>query len=55
MQTPECTALLEIVACLLLAVARSICIDPLWFDAGGVLHGKASRGTPEPAPRVAPK
>lgn len=29
---------------------RIICIDPLWFDEKGVLHGKASRGTPRPAP-----
>ena len=29
---------------------RFICIDPLWFDDAGVLHGKATRGTPEPAP-----
>jgi len=29
---------------------RIICIDPLWFDGDGVLHGKASRGTPRPAP-----
>ena len=29
---------------------RFICIDPLWFDDEGVLHGKATRGTPEPAP-----
>lgn len=29
---------------------RIICIDPLWFDAGGVLHGKASRATSRPAP-----
>ncbi|MBN2314579.1 MAG: glycoside hydrolase family 43 protein [Sedimentisphaerales bacterium] len=29
---------------------RFICIDPLWFDQSGVLHGKATRGTPEPAP-----
>ncbi|GEM_PF-3057488 len=32
---------------------RYICIDPLWFDSTGVLHGKATRGTPEPAPAVA--
>lgn len=31
---------------------RIICIDPLWFDSSGVLRGKATRGTPEPAPRV---
>jgi len=29
---------------------RSVCIDPMWFDKAGVLHGKATRGTPEPAP-----
>ncbi len=29
---------------------RIICIDPLWFDAEGVLHGKASRSIPLPAP-----
>ena len=29
---------------------RFICIDPLWFDENGVLHGKATRGTTEPAP-----
>jgi hypothetical protein len=29
---------------------RFICIDPLWFDDQGVLHGKATRDTPEPAP-----
>ena len=29
---------------------RFICIDPLWFDAKGVLHGKATRGAPQPAP-----
>ncbi len=29
---------------------RIICIDPLWFDGEGVLHGKASRSTPQPAP-----
>ena len=31
---------------------RIICIDPLRFDSRGVLHGRATRGTPEPAPRV---
>lgn len=30
---------------------RFICIDPLWFDDQGVLHGKATRGTPQPAPK----
>jgi xylan 1,4-beta-xylosidase len=29
---------------------RIICIDPLWFDKEGILHGKASRSTPRPAP-----
>ena len=29
---------------------RMICIDPLWFDDQGVLHGRATRGTTEPAP-----
>ena len=29
---------------------RFLCIDPLWFDGNGVLHGKATRGTPQPAP-----
>ena len=29
---------------------RIICIDPIWFDDNGVLHGKASRATPRPAP-----
>ncbi len=29
---------------------RFICIDPLWFDDDGVLHGRATRGTPQPAP-----
>jgi len=32
---------------------RFICIDPLWFDCNGVLHGKATRGTPQPAPVIA--
>ena len=31
---------------------RIICIDPLWFDDQGVLHGKASRGVPRPLPEV---
>ena len=34
---------------------RFICIDPLWFDDQGVLHGKATRGTAEPAPAPAKK
>jgi beta-xylosidase len=29
---------------------RIICIDPLWFDDRGVLHGKATRKTRQPAP-----
>lgn len=29
---------------------RFLCLDPLWFDDGGVLHGKATRGTPQTAP-----
>lgn len=29
---------------------RVICIDPLWFDDKGILHGKATRTTPQPAP-----
>lgn len=32
---------------------RFICIDPLWFDTKGFLHGKATRGTTQPAPAVA--
>jgi beta-xylosidase len=32
---------------------RVICIDPLWFDEKGVLHARASRATPEPAPVTA--
>lgn len=32
---------------------RFVCIDPLWFDADGVLHGRATRGTPQPAPTPA--
>ena len=31
---------------------RFICLDPLWFDEKGILHGKATRGTPQPAPVV---
>jgi len=34
---------------------RIICIDPLWFDEKGVLHGEASRSTPRPAPVTAGK
>jgi xylan 1,4-beta-xylosidase len=33
---------------------RIICIDPLWFDDKGVLHGKATRATPQPAPVTSP-
>jgi xylan 1,4-beta-xylosidase len=29
---------------------RFLAIDPLWFDDAGVIHGKTSRGTEEPAP-----
>lgn len=29
---------------------RIICIDRIWFDKKGILHGKATRGTPQPAP-----
>lgn len=29
---------------------RFLCIDPLWFDGAGVLHGKATRGAPQLAP-----
>ncbi|MGI6457067.1 MAG: glycoside hydrolase family 43 protein [bacterium] len=29
---------------------RFICIDPLWFDDQGVLHGKATREEAQPAP-----
>jgi len=31
---------------------RFICLDPMWFDAKGVLHGRATRGTPQPAPQA---
>ena len=31
---------------------RFICIDPLWFDPNGVLHGKATRAKPQPAPII---
>jgi len=34
---------------------RFVCIDPLWFDNKGILHGKVTRGTPQPAPSVAKK
>ncbi len=29
---------------------RIICIDRIWFDDKGVLHGKATRGTPQSSP-----
>jgi len=29
---------------------RFICIDPLSFNEKGILHGKATRGVPQPAP-----
>lgn len=29
---------------------RVICIDALWFDEKGVLHGKATRSAPQPVP-----
>jgi len=32
---------------------RVICIDRLWFDDNGVLHGEATRATPRPAPVTA--
>ena len=31
---------------------RIICIDPLWFDDQGVLHGKATRGSARQAPAI---
>ncbi len=31
---------------------RIICIDPLWFDEQGILHGRATWGTQEKAPVV---
>jgi len=34
---------------------RIICLDPLWFDEKGIIHGKASRSTPRPAPVTAEK
>ncbi len=33
---------------------RIICIDRLWFDDKGILHTKATRSTPQPAPVVIP-
>jgi len=32
---------------------RIICIDPLWFDEEGILHGRATRGITRPAPDMA--
>ena len=29
---------------------RFLCLDPLWFDDDGALHGRATRGAPQPAP-----
>lgn len=29
---------------------RFICVDPMWFDAEGRLHSRATRGTDQPAP-----
>lgn len=29
---------------------RFLCLDPLWFDDDDVLHGRATRGTPQSAP-----
>jgi hypothetical protein len=29
---------------------RFLAIDPIWFDAEGILHAKTSRDTDEPAP-----
>lgn len=34
---------------------RFLAIDPMWFDDQGVIHGKATRGTVEPAPRAQKK
>jgi len=31
---------------------RFLCLDPLWFDPEGRLHGTASRGTPQPGPTI---
>lgn len=31
---------------------RIICIDPLWFDEQGILHGKATRAVSRPAPGI---
>jgi len=33
---------------------RFLCLDPLRFDAKGILHGKATRATPQPAPAAQP-
>ncbi len=32
---------------------RFIAIDPLWFDDEGVLHGRATRASKQPAPVTA--
>ena len=29
---------------------RYLALDPLWFDEKGILHGKVTKGTDEPAP-----
>jgi len=34
---------------------RFLCLDPIWFDKKGVLHGKATRTTPQVAPATARK
>ena len=31
---------------------RFVCLDPLWFDGQGRLHGRATRNTVQPAPAV---
>lgn len=31
---------------------RFIAMDPLWFDRDGDLHGRATRGVPQPAPDI---
>lgn len=33
---------------------RIICIDRLWFDERGILHTKATRSTPQTAPKTSP-
>ena len=32
---------------------RFLCLDPLWFEADGTLHGRVTRGVPQPAPATA--